>query len=442
MTALLLGILITSVAYSLTSSSVIIGNSGHISSSEVTALSGSAPDVQAAVNSVAAAGGGTVRIPAGNFTFNINGSRIGVDNQPYGVQVPGGVNVIGVGNNQTILYCPITGWDSGVNNPYAWRMFCLNGANNKPIRISGILFQGSINYTGVSTGVAGENANLVAIVENGVRNFRIDHCTFIDFTNAAIYTTNNFVSNPSGNCGVIDHCIIDNPYKDVYHNYTGVFPLWAYGIVVGGNGWNTGAWRPYTEVFGNYEHDITYIEDCSFRRCRHCVAEAGSGSEGFAVIRYCNVTDNILEYYASFLDVHPGGRGYEVYNCTLTDVLADYRSFNVGDPDIGHYYNRGCFPCGGSGLIYNNTIVNCRTGIGLTDENQNINSTWWINGWWIWDNTMINVYEPYNFDTGHPGPILQEQQYFLHAPNASQFTYTAMAYPFPFSQYGISNTSP
>lgn len=442
MIALLLGILITSVAYSSISFSVSLRNGGNISLSEIIAPSGSAHDIQAAVNSVAAAGGGTVRIPAGNFTFNIDSGHIGVNNQPCGVSVPGGVNIFGAGNNQTVLYCPISGWDSGANNPYAWFMFCLDGSNNKPIRISGIYFQGSINYT-VDAGntVAGENANLAAIDENGVRNFRIDHCTFADFNNAAIGASNHYAYNPSGNCGVIDNCIIDNPYKDVYWNYTGFYPIWGYGIIVGGSGWVTNAWRPVTELFGNYEHDIVYIEDCSFRRCRHCVAESGEGSEGFAVIRHCNFTDNISEYLCSFLDVHSGGRGYEVYNNTLVDFPVDYRSMPIGDPDIGYYFNRAIYPKGGSGLAYNNTIINCKLGIGLTDGGQSSNSTWWISGFWIWNNTFMNVSTSFSADNNSPGPILPDQQYYLRAPNQAQdgFTYMPIAYPFPFSQYGIPN---
>jgi len=443
MTALLLGILITSVAYSLTGSPARIENYGSISYSEVIAPSGSAHDVQATVDAVAAIGGGTVRIPAGNFTFNINASHLGIDNQPKGVNIPGGVNVIGAGNNQTILYCPITGWDSGVNNPYAWTFFCLDGSNGKPIRISGIYFQGSINYT-VDAGntVAGENANLAAIGESGVTNFRIDHCTFIDFNNVAIATGNvyTYYSNPNGNCGVIDHCIFDNPYKDVYWNYTGFYPIWGYGIITGGSGWLTGAWRPYTELFGKYEHDIIFIEDSSFARCRHAIAGSGQGSEGFAVIRHCNFTDNINEYMCSFVDVHPGGRGYEVYNNTLIDVPCDYRS----SATTTGYHNRGVYPGGGSGLIYNNTIVNCNLGIGLNNQGVGTDETWKINGYWIWGNTFTNVATNFSAPGNDPWPIRENIEYFLRAPSQAQdgFTYTPIAYPFPFSQYGISNISP
>lgn len=445
--ALILWILILPIAYSLSRSPPVeikFANNGDISLQQVIALSGSAHDVQAAVDAVATAGGGTVHVPAGNFTFNIDPGHIGVNNQPCGVSVPGGVNIFGVGNNQTILHCPISGWDSGANNPYAWSMFCLDGSNNEPIRISGIYFQGSVNYSvDAANTMAGENANLAAIDENGVRNFRIDHCTFVDFNNKAIGTSNIYNYNPSGNCGVIDHCVFDNPYKDVYWNYTGVHPIWGYGIIIGGSGWVTGAWRPVTELFGNYEHDIIYIEDCSFRRNRHCVSETGEGAEGFAVVRYCNCTDNISEYLCSFLDVHPGGRGYEVYNNALIDVLADYRSFQPGDPDIGHYYNRGVFPAGGSGLVYNNTIVNCNIGIGLTDAGAT-NSTTWINGFWIWSNSFTNVAIPLYIDSNNPGPIVENQQYYLHAPNLAQdgFTYTPIAYPFPFGQYGVPDASP
>lgn len=416
----------------------------------VTAGSGSVTDIQAAVNAASAAGGGDVYIPAGNWTFNINQSKICINNEPCGVQIPGGVNLFGAGNNQTILYCPLTGWDSGAYNPYGWSMFVLEGSNNKPIRISGIYFQGNINYTLQSiqwwNGTAyipeiagGENANLVAISEYGVKNFRIDYNTFIDFDNTAIGADNNYVQNPEGNRGVIDHNVIDNPYKDVYWNYTGQYPIWAYGIIVGGDSPSAMAWRPLSEVLGKYENDVVYIEDNSFRRCRHDIAGVGSGSGGWYVARHNYFTDNILEHLGSFVDNHGGGRGFEVYNNTFVDVPADYRSL----PDHwGQYLNRGVNPRGGSGVIFNNTIINCNQGVGLTND-QDVNSKWRLHDFWVWNNTFVNVNsnisvstQTYGFNDSLPYynftyVINESVDYFLRAPNQTLDGFTYIPYPYP-----------
>jgi hypothetical protein len=389
-----------------------IQNTGQISANKIWAKSGSAEDIQAAVDAVAAAGGGTVYIPAGNFTFNIDFSRTKFSGYA-GVVIPGGVNVIGAGANQTILYCPLSGWD--YSNLARQSLFLLDGSNEKPIRISGIVFQGSVN----TTYGADDDRALKGIYACGVKDCRIDHCVFIDFVSAGIAVTNNYVH--KWNRGVIDHCIFDNPYKDTFYALTGNKPYWAYGVIVGGDY----IWREDFESYylGQYNNDTWFIEDCSFRRNRHAVAMGSSCA--WAVIRYCNFTEMIVSYFGSYVDAHGGARGYEVYNNTIVNCPTDNRSIIGYD---GQYMGVGINPRGGAGVIFNNTLVNFDVSAAIRLSNDQTNETYRLNGFWIWNNTFINV--THQLDTS-PGSftIDENDEYFLYAKT----NYNPYLYPHPLT---------
>jgi len=404
--------------------SFTVRNTGQISMS-VVARSGSAPDIQVAVDTVNAVGGGDVLIPAGNFTFNIDYAHHGVDNHPCGVYLYGGVNLIGVGNNQTILYVPLTGWkavDSPTTIPQ--RMVDVDGSNGKPVRISGIMFQGTVNMT---AGVTDNYQALGAICMHGVKDYRIDHCTFVDFTNFAIGTDANYMPYTEWNMGVIDHNIIDNPYKDIFWNYTGVFPAWGYGIITGGNYYN---WKTDEDFFmGQYTNNTCYIEYNSFRRCRHPIA--ASASAGWYVARFNNFTDNILEYLGSMADVHGGGRGCEIYNNTFTNVACDYRS--ISQPGYwGLYMGAAIGLRGGAGVIFNNTFINfdVTAAVVLTND-QSSHSDWRLHNVWIWDNTFINVTTQLGISP-NAYTITEGVDYFLYAKPG----YVAYTYPHPLTLQG------
>ena len=411
---LLLGLISFSSAIALLSNTVLIKSQGTISTTQITAKSGSAEDIQAAVNAVAAAGGGTVYIPAGNFTFNINFSRT-IFNGYEGVVIPGGVNVIGAGNNQTILFCPLSGWRYSDSTRQS--LFLLDGSNGKPIRISGIVFQGSVN----TTYGADDDRVLKGIFACGVKDCRIDHCVFIDFVSAGIMVTNNYVH--KWNRGVIDHCIFDNPYKDTFYALTGNRAYWAYGVIVSGDY----IWREDFESYylGKYNNDTWFIEDCSFRRCRHGVAMATDGA--WAVIRYCNFTEMILSYYGSYIDAHGGARGYEVYNNTIVNCPTDGRS--ISDPQYwGKYMGVGINPRGGAGVIFNNTLINFGTSAAIILSNDQNNATYRLNGFWIWNNIFINVTTQLSTSPGS-FTIDENDEYFLYPkPN-----YTPYPYPHPLT---------
>lgn len=384
---------------------------------DVIAKSGSAEDIQAAVDKVAAAGGGNVFIPEGNFTFKINYTLIRINNRYAGVQIPGGVNIFGAGTNKTILYTPISAWNISLSSS----MFVVDGSNDKPVRISGITFQGSVNLSWS----ASDDISLSGILLYGVKDYRIDHNIFLDFPSTAIGVSGNYVH--KWNRGVIDHNIFDNPYKDIFWNYTGNLPYWGYGVIVGGDYPN---YPPMEYYLGNYNNNTAFIEDNSFARHRHSVAMSAEG--GWAVVRNNNFTTMIVSYYGSYIDAHGGARGYEVYNNIINNSPTDYRSVGNQSGYYGKYMGIGVNPRGGSGVIYNNKFINFVEGATIVLSNDQSNPTYRLNGFWIWNNTFINVAT--QLDTS-PGDfnITEGVEYFLYAkPN-----YTSYTYPHPLTLEGL-----
>jgi hypothetical protein len=355
-----------------------IPSSGTISF--MTARSGSPEDIQTAVDAVASLGGGIVYIPEGNFTFNYDGN--------YGVIIPGGVNIFGMGINKTILQVT-EDYPTGQKN-----MFLADGgAGSKPIRISGISFKGLIVGDDSTYDTSGVRMTKSA-------DFRIDHCHFQDFA-SGIETRNDIGYTLRG---VIDHCSFDNPYKDD-PSVPGE-KKWGYGIIVGGD---SSTWNEIDYYLGQYngKNNIVYIEDCDFNRCRHCVAS--SGSRAWYVVRHCDFTDP-RKY--GMIDVHgsyAGGRGLEAY-----DNIIDSNNNSQSNP----FWIRG-----GGGVIFNNTMKNQpNPAIVLTTEGTGIQA---VQDLWIWDNTLINVGE----GLLDPDGFTENVDYFLH----EKADYIPYPYPHPLT---------
>lgn len=385
------------------------------------AASGNMEDVQAAVNQANNAGGGNVFIPEDKWYWHIPPTPTGIRNYPRGVNVPGGVNVFGMGVGRTIIE-----HDSAYGTNYS--LFDGNGSNNKPIRFSGMTLK-SIVETENSSGLNG-----IALV--GVRDYRVDHMEFTDLDNSGVYATNNWVLNPTGNCGVVDHCTFDNPYKDTYFQRTGSYAIWGYGVIAGGT---YNVWEPnLANLFGKYHRDVMFVEDCSFRRSRHCYAGANA-DQGFGVIRHCTFTDNISAYMGSFLDDHGGSRGFECYDNTITNVPVDIRS--LPSQYWGQYSGLGINPRGGCGLFYHNTFVNfpnTGTAIMLSNDQSN-NPTWRTTGIWIWENYYTNSDSSIGTNPGGFS-ITKDVDYFLRQPNQAQDGFTYTAYPYPHPLVGAAPT--
>jgi MYXO-CTERM domain-containing protein len=168
---------------------------------ELTADSGSSADLQAAVDQVKAAGGGTVRIPDGDFPLTDD------------VKMPDGVSLIGAGEGVTIL----RGGGAVVVDPRFY------GRLDRFFRISGISFL---------------DAGAKAItIHHATAGFRVDHCT-VEISGGA------GIAVKQSSRGLIDNCTI---------NIDGSY----YGITVTG----TDTWAASVDGLLGSE-DAIFVEDC------------------------------------------------------------------------------------------------------------------------------------------------------------------------------------
>lgn len=417
---------------------------------DVTAKSGSPQDIQAAVNQVNAAGGGTVFIPAG--TFQWNGET---------VNIPGGVNVFGASyagckghEDNWEHYTATTVLHNDAAQPFP-DMFVVLGANGKQTRISGIQFEAND-----PSSEPGASLNS-AISVREAKDFRIDHCTILNFTGTSIVVAagTDLWEGEVGHSsyGVIDHCFIDVPYKD-----NGGVWLWGYGISAMGNMQpKLNNWNPNTRYYaGKYQAftdvALVYIEDCNFRRTRHAVDGNGGA---MMVTRYClldHIADEGNALYSNYeLDAHPWWN-----NSQYPPVLAEayYNKF-VNDGHLSCPVHPGqihsqiamCLR-GGSGLFFGNEYLAqypapnwAATLVYLSDESENPPNGI-INETYIWDEDgrYVNVW-PSDADNdgivdgfitrhGNPAPQLNVN-FFLRKPNLAQDgrTYTPYPYPHPLT---------
>lgn len=397
-----------------------------LSALSLAAASGHPADVQAAVDQVIAAGGGTVNIPAGDWQFDeVMGPPIIGPGTTRGGSVtinlgllPSGawLNIIGAAYNTTTttntgqtITCPATILRSSVGNPLSgsscafhirgsdWAIDNQNYLNsaNRHIRISYLTILGKV------TDDLGNNNN--GIIVTDVDGYLIDHCTIDSHVGCDIGLT--------GSKGVVSHCQI----LQTYHLALG--GVWGYGIIVSGNsGYQTPQWvTNLNTVIGKYDwqnilltysnpqsiflswnyHQGTadynnyttssiyytagpdYIEDNYFSYVRHGIASNGYG---FYVARYNVFNYSLTGMPLPFLDIHgigsPSGRGYEAYGNTF-----------INNPIYG------VDMMGGGGVIFNNNFVGPTTGVDI--------GCYWYNAsvWdpqepldiWIWHNTFNGV---------------------------------------------------
>lgn len=362
---------------------------------EVTAASGGIDDLQAAIDEVYAQGNGTVYIPAGTFTFDPNGTAFGKDNKPTGVKSYGGIDIIGAGASQTILNetqdPPVIGY-AGTS------MISVDGTNEIPFRISGIKFQGHITR---------ENVSAVGLQICGGTDFRIDNCWFDSFDSQGI-NAKGAVYPAGANRGVIDHCNFTNSYKEVAHPDSDEWK-WGYGVIV----WslNPDTWADFDTILGEYYEatNVVYIENCWFNACRHAVSESQGG---YYVIRYCNITNNVLPNYGS-IDTHGfnKGRGCEAYNNTVTATL-------------GYGAAQAVWLRGGENTVFDNTFINCSHGIQIYSEST---AFYQVKNSYFWDITMDGGGTW--FQNNAPTDYTENVTYFLY----ERPDYTSFTYPHPLT---------
>jgi hypothetical protein len=364
--------------------SVIINSTGMISIANVTARSGSAADIQTAVNqAVAQSPRGKVHIPAGNFNF------VNIGEPWRTVNVPAGIDIIGA-TSQKDTNGQVIQWQTVLNMPYDvpgnwtnipnWFMLTGNGDPNKPTRISDIKLVGyrSINQSSRTVHLG--------IYINNVANFRVDHCMFEHTCDGGVLTFGVKCS------GVIDHCKFINLYGyDVLSSWTS--GNIGYGVEIHRCFSTTPdvpsvTFEPILDVIGHYKEYSIFIEDCYFSKWRHCV----SSCDGAHYVFRHNTIENDFGHYS--LDAHGaqypnsnfGTRAIEVYdnrfiNCMQVEA--------PGHPEAGLPSDRGLLQWrGGGGVFFNNFIDNSYIYITMWSNDVGGTSgtaaTWNLNDVYVW----------------------------------------------------------
>ena len=332
-----------------------------------TAASGSAADIQDAVDWVTTHGGiGKVIVPAGTWNWVSQGQSWRT------VEVPGGVTVSGAGVSGSDTYgleIPTTwstvlvdAYDSGgrVDSEKVW--FEITGQNPRICNLKLVGYRNSHTSSSEMTqGVSLWNT----------QDFRIDHNSFLDLGGDAVVMW-------SGNlhtCGVIDHNMIYNVHG--YENLANYLESTvSYGIQL-----HRDYHAPYEtkeSMLGKYTDHSIFIENNYFSKWRHVVS-ANHGA--FYIFRY-NVVNE--DWGHMCMDIHgkrdttSGGQGFEVY---------ENRFLNLQDDGSVRAFWQ---IAGGYGTWFNNYIDNSgwntNSGMWIYTEDPNgvADNTWHVKDFYFW----------------------------------------------------------
>jgi len=411
---MLIGVLIFSIAvWSSMNAKITIGTTGTLGSS-VYANSGTIDDIQAAVDAVVAAGGGTVYIPEGDWYDSYSTGRH--------VTSYGGVNLIGAGSDKTRLFMS----QSASENV---RMFYIYGQNAKPFRVSGIGFYGyddAYMYAGI-------------YIQSG-KDFRIDHCYFTHMGEFGIKVARENYPN-SVLCGVIDHCEFVEMTKEtiIVHDI-------SYGVAAVSSD-NTpleeSRWGTIDDYLGKYTDMTIFLEDNNFSVCRHAIV----GWKGIHYVARFNTFTNypttLVRYQIGACDVHGAytsgplsGRCSEVYNNTFLnpDTNPYYNTNPYGAGTLGWERARAWQMRGGGGVFFNNEINDMHYAVWFVDTESAGNNVYpqcIPNDIWIWDNIM---YESHGYPTSlvindYSDEVVLDTNYYLFQKSG----YTPYPYPHPLT---------
>jgi hypothetical protein len=423
----------TAPTYQLTVQSIGVSNvpfsiNGSLTETEgnmIYAQSGYWKQIQNAVD--IASTGDTVVIPEGTWNF-VNVSETWTEHR---IIVPAGVNIKGVATERdsndnvvtwkTILKMP---WDMPTDKSNAPNWFWFRGTSDpdKPSRFSDIELIGYRYYNSSSIQMT-SGVSMGGVDDGGIINFRVDHCYFRDICGGGVGTAGSDLSNgPHETCGVIDHC--------KFINSNGVAYPWGdrtvdYGVYVSrGGGWNPDSQpaQSVSQTLGNYTDHTVFVEDCYFETWRHCVV---CRQGGHVVVRRSTIYNDIG--YGS-VDIHGDSAGValEVYDCNITMATDAWYAMMVR---------------AGFGVAANNVVGGGAYKYFIEFVDESANSTYWVNHFYVWNNTMISGCTPIT-EYDPSGNITENVDYFLRAPSQEQdgWTYTPYRYPFVFTTYATNQT--
>jgi len=420
---MLFGIFSLSPAISSLMNNVIIRSTGRISTVAY-ARSGSAKDIQVAVDQVAVAGDiGNVYIPAGTFNF------VEAAESWMTVNVSAGVNLFGAlterdANGQviewrTVLVMPFEAPEDSI-------FFHITGEQNpdRPFRFSDIKLVGYREFNSSST------TRYDGIEIEDVINFRVDHCYLRNVCGNGITSTvgayGSYGQKEYGKtytCGLIDHCkLVNNPghVEWAIANCTV-----SYGVRTDRGSWSEEWEDDISKVLGHYTSYTVFIEDCYFEKWRHCVA---SNHGAHYVFRHNTIKN---DFGLGSLDAHGwayisegrvlvGTRAMEIYENELLDPVGQ----SEGVLDLIYFR-------GGGGVVFNNTVTGYTQFVSLGQEASDDVSKCQIHDVYIWNNSLPAGCKEINVYYGDKNPIEEGVDYFRHAPDI--FNYEPYPYPHPLT---------
>ena len=371
---------------------VLGGFSTSASAAVIGARSGSAADIQAAVN--LAKTGDTVTIPAGRFYFTGQ------------VFAPDGIYIKGAGRDSTYLIKS--------DNLSEWHgMFTIDAKTGQPFKFSGITLEGRLaalqgtNRTTVVTTVKDQGL----VIYGAAKNVQIFDSRFTKFLRAGIEFRGDAGSVPGEPNGVI----YKNEFIDNWYIYLG------YGVAIGGS---PKSWH-HRATLGS--PNAVFVEDNYFSRNRHCVT---SSNGAIYVARYNTVVDNYQD--AGAFDAHGlspawprGTRSVEIYRNTVNNSIKRWAGVSIR---------------GGSGVVWGNSWRGVTHGVDLVLEQPPrshplsaypaLDQIGNPDGLFIWDNVSSgdNVYkrptpDPHGIDYW----LRENRDYWLTAKPG----YVPYSYPHP-----------
>ncbi len=334
-----------------------ISKSWHVSAAAVLLLAGAAAAdvivvqeqtqaaIQRALNQVQPPG--TVILPPGRYPLDSRDSQGRL--MPLRVRISD-LTLQGAGGDQTVLFRAAEDDD-----PRMIAMVRSTGFDR--VRVTGIRFEGVsiLDSDGGETSIGKE----IGVYLENAEDFRVDHCSFSHTGFAGVRTEGS-------STGVVDHSTFEENFKPRVNTD-------GYGVVV------YGIDQPEGEPFGSSR--ATFIEDSSFRKCRHAAA---SNKAARYVFRNNYVTQNIR---AHAVDAHGheygslfGTEWIDVHDNWIEDPISEGPP--CSPPDSGACY--AVHIRGGQGLVYRNDFLHYNQGIHLREDTDQHTGTVYI-----WENTLL-----------------------------------------------------